>query len=72
MIFNFKFDDATTININDGCIKNITVENCKTKDFIKFKNNTLQLPTHGNAILEFENGKKMLITNSEWCSLNWI
>jgi hypothetical protein len=69
---NFKFDDSTTIEINDGVINKIIVENKKTKGFVKMENNTLELPTHGNAIIEFSNGKRMLVTNSEWCSFNWL
>ena len=68
---NFNFDGAITVPVNDGLIKCILVERSECED-VSVEDNSLSLPTASNAIIEFENGKKMLITNSEWCSLNWL
>ena len=65
----FDFTNASKIFVNDGCIKCIYVEN---SDVPNIKDNYLHLEDQGSALIEFENGKKMIITNSEWASLHWI
>ena len=67
---DFNYKSASKIEINDGCVKCIWLENSN-----KFKldsDNSVMLSDSSNALIEFENGKKMIITNSEWCSLNWV
>lgn len=66
----FNFNSASKIEINDGCIKCIWLEYSNTTEFDN--NKCVMLSDGNNAVIEFENGKKMLITNSEWSSLYWL
>lgn len=67
---DFNYSRASKVEVNDGCIKCIWLEDSEITEFDS--RNAVRLTDEGFALLEFENGKKMLITNSEWCSLNWI
>lgn len=67
---DFNYKASSKIEINDGCVKCIWLEYSKIN---KFDNEGCAVLSDGyNALIEFENGKKMIITNSEWCSLNWL
>ena len=66
----FNYVNASKIEINDGSINCIWLE-CSIQKEIN-SDNALDLTDGYNALIEFSNGKKMIITNSEWCSLNWI
>ena len=64
---NFDYTLASKVEINDGCIKCIWVENA---DKIGFDSDGELVFSLGyGAVIEFQNGKKMLITNSEWGSI---
>ncbi|MDH4127118.1 MAG: hypothetical protein OEV44_00080 [Spirochaetota bacterium] len=66
----FNYLTASMIEINDGCIKCIWLEYSNTNEFDN--EGCVMLNNGDNALIEFENGKKMIITNSEWCSLKWL
>ncbi len=70
----FHKPNATEIEINDGCIKSIWVEDFpKGKNIEEMNGNIpIQLSTGCDALIEFENGKAMLISSSEWCSLDYF
>lgn len=63
----FCFTNASRVDINDGSIKCIWLEDSKTTKLDK--DNGLQLQTGRGALIELSNGKKIIITNSEWCDL---
>lgn len=67
---DFNYDKSFKIDINDGCIRHILVEDGNS-DVIDKEGNIL-LPTACGAIIEFYNGKKMWVTNSEWVSLVFL
>jgi len=67
---DFNYNGSSKVEINDGCINCIWLENSNTKDLDNDK--SVRLTDGHNALIEFSNGKKMIITNSEWCSLNWF
>ena len=67
---DFNYNNACKVIINDGSIKCIWFENCQAQEIDE--DNSLSLSDGECALIEFTNGKKMLITNSEWCSLNWV
>jgi len=82
---SFDFKNAIIIKVEDSkinfpfikkfrrCIKQIYVEWNHRGEIPEFdEDGTLELDTGGSAIIEFTNGKKLLILNSEWCSLNWL
>ena len=67
---DFNYKAASKIEKNDGCVKCIWFEH---SEITKFDDGGCAMLSDGeNALIEFENGKRMIITNSEWCSLNWI
>jgi len=67
---DFNYYSASKIEINDGCVKCIWLENSKTTSFDD--EDCAMLSDGHNALIEFENGKEMIITNSERCSLIYI
>lgn len=67
---DFNYEGAYKLEINDGSINCIWFENCLYKELDK--NKSLYLTDGHDCLIEFSNGKKMVITNSEWCSLNWM
>ena len=69
----FDLSTAYKKEINDGFIKTIWLEDGGW-DHVGMSdcNKRVSLQTGGNAIIEFSNGKRILITNSEWCSINFI
>jgi hypothetical protein len=70
-IEDFCFSGATEIIINDGFIKSIFLEDTESKKKLLYSN-SIEIETGGNALIEFVNGKKILITNSEWASINFV
>ena len=69
-IEDFNYKASSKIEINDGCVKCVWLEYSK---ITKFDNEgRVMLHNGDNALIEFENGRKLIITNSEWCSLNWV
>ena len=66
----FDKNGASKIDINDGCVKCIWLENSETEKLDK--DNGLWLTDGYNALIELENGKMMVISNSEWGSINFI
>jgi hypothetical protein len=67
---DFDLQKAYKKEINDGFINTIWLENdngwC---DFgVSDDNTKVSLQTAGKALIQFANGKHILITNSEWCS----
>ena len=67
---DFSYNGASKVEINDGCIRCVWLE-C-SKDTTLDEDDSLILSTGCSALIEFENGKKMIVTNSEWASLNWL
>ncbi|HUW07836.1 MAG TPA: hypothetical protein VMW01_16440 [Williamwhitmania sp.] len=67
---DFNYTRAAKIDVSDGCVKCIWLERSKETEFDN--ENSVRLTDGENALIEFENGKKMIITNSEWASLNWL
>lgn len=67
---DFIYYGASKIKINDGCIICIWLEDSKIRNLDN--ENSVNLTDGRNALIEFSNGKKMIINNSEWCSLNWF
>ena len=67
----FNYRKASKVEINDGCIKCIWLEDSTITE-IKDEEEGLSLRTGKDAIIEFVNGKRVLITNSEWVNLVWL
>lgn len=67
---DFNYHEASKIELNDGSINCIWLESSNTNELDI--DNSVSLADGGYALIEFSNGKKMIITNSEWCSLNWL
>lgn len=67
---DFNYNGASKIEVNDGSINCIWLEMSNITELDN--ENSIYLTDGGFALIEFSNGKKMIITNSEWCSLNWI
>jgi hypothetical protein len=75
---DFDYENALNFEINDGCIKCIWFEECSDLERLEreYKNITeygfcINFPGL-NALIEFTNGKKMIISQSEWCTLYFI
>lgn len=68
---HFDFSNTYKREINDGFISRIWLEdgNWDPTVGISDDNKEVTLQTTGNAVIEFANGKRILIKNSEWCSL---
>lgn len=70
---DFDLDKAYKKEINDGFIKCIWLEDENWDELSVSDDNTeASLQTAGKALIEFANGKHLLITNSEWCHLYFI
>ncbi len=67
---DFNYYGASKVEINDGCIKYVWLEDSDVTE--RDADNSLSLTDGSNALIEFANGKKMIVTNSEWGSLNWL
>ena len=67
---DFDYTRASKIDVSDGCVKCVWLEESKTTKLDE--DNNVMLTDGYNALIEFENGRKMIITNSEWVSLNWL
>jgi len=67
---SFNLKDASEIKVNDGCIKSIYLQNSKETEFDK--DGSVNLSTGDNALIEFVNGKRLMINQSEWASLHWM
>jgi len=66
----FDLSTAYKKEINDGFINTIWLEDGGWDNpNVSDDNKEINLQTAGNAIIKFANGKRILITNSEWCSL---
>lgn len=73
-MIEFDKTSAQEIVINDGLIKSIWLE-CTTFDSKSEgfdSDGVLELFTGENALIEFVNGKNLLITNSEWSFLSFL
>jgi hypothetical protein len=69
----FDLSTAYRKDINDGFINTIWLEDAGWDHVgVSDDNKEIDLQTAGNALIEFSNGKRILITNSEWCSINFI
>lgn len=68
---SFNFESASKIEVNDGFIKCIWLQNVEYMRTPERKDEWVDLAVGGDAVIEFENGKKMYISNSEWCSVCW-
>jgi hypothetical protein len=68
----FNYNSAKQIQINDGFIKCVWLEYITEPYSSTPKDNEVSLYDGCGALIEFENGRKILITNSEWCSLKII
>ena len=68
---DFDLQKAYKKQINDGFINTIWLEdgNWDSTLGVSDDNTEVSLQTAGKALIEFDNGKRILITNSEWCSL---
>lgn len=67
---DFDFTGCKKIEVNDDFIKAIYLEDGYYDN--KLIDNSLNLPTGGSALIQFMCGKVILITNSEWGSLNFF
>jgi hypothetical protein len=67
----FDLSTAYKKEINNGFINTIWLEddNWDSTLGVSDDNTEVSLQTAGKALIEFANGKRILITNSEWCSL---
>jgi hypothetical protein len=68
---DFDLQKAYKKEINDGFINTVWLED-ENWDYavgVSDDNTKVSLQTAGKALIEFANGKHILITNSEWCSL---
>lgn len=68
MIFPFNYTEAGEIKINDGLIKSIFIEGNKSPTMDS--DGEIELTTGGDACIEFENGKKLYFSTSEWGQIN--
>jgi hypothetical protein len=68
---DFDLTKAYKKEINDGFIKCIWLEddNWDSTLGVSDDNTEVSLQTAGKAIIQFANGKHILVDNSEWCSL---
>lgn len=66
---DFNFNNASLKKVSDGCIDQIWLEDSEQTEI---KDNCITLNDGSNALIEFTNGRKMIITNSEWSSMNFI
>jgi hypothetical protein len=67
---DFDLQKAYKKEINDGFINTIWLED-ENWDYtvgVSDDNTKVSLQTGGKALIQFANGKHILITNSEWCS----
>lgn len=71
-ISDFDMTNCKEIKIEDGFIKSIFAEKCRSFKDAELEGNTIELTTGCNAMIEFINGYKILITNSEWGSITII
>ncbi len=65
----FNKEHASEVVINDGCIKSIWLEHSVKTKLDGY--DQIDLETGSWAMIEFCNGKSMIITNSEWSSLQY-
>lgn len=74
LLESFDKEKAYKKEINDGFIKCIYLEddNWDSTVGVSEDNTDIGLQTAGNALIEFANGKHILVHNSEWCSLSII
>lgn len=68
---DFDFSNTYKKEINDGFISRIWLEDEDWDSTVGISddNKEVTLQTAGDAVIEFSNGKRILIRNSEWCSL---
>lgn len=68
---DFDFSNTYKKDINDGFINRIWLEDEDWDSTVGVSddNKEVTLQTAGDAVIEFANGKRILIRNSEWCSL---
>jgi hypothetical protein len=67
---DFDLQKAYKKEINDGFINTVWLED-ENWDYavgVSDDNTKVSLQTAGKALIEFANGKHILIKNSEWCS----
>lgn len=67
---NFDYSKAYKVEINDGSINCIWFEEGGLQNMSEPME--LWLTDGHDALIEFSNGKKMIISNSEWCCLMWL
>jgi hypothetical protein len=67
---DFDLQKAYKKEINDGFINTVWLEdeNWDSSVGVSDDNTKVSLQTAGKALIEFANGKHILIKNSEWCS----
>lgn len=75
---DFDYGNACKVEINDGSIKCIWYDECLTTEDLERKCKeitdegfSIEMPGQ-NALIEFTNGKKMIVNHSEWCFLYFI
>jgi hypothetical protein len=70
---DFDLEKAYKKEINDGFINTIWLEDDNWDGLgVSDDNTEASLQTAGKALIQFANGKHLLITNSEWCKLYFI
>ena len=70
---DFDLEKAYKKEINDGFINCIWLQDDKWDGLgVSDDNTEASLQTAGSALIQFANGKHLLITNSEWCKLYFI
>ena len=69
---DFDHRHSTMIHIGGDLVEQIEVEKGGGDLSYDWSEKTIHLPTHGNAIIYFTNGHKMLITNSEWAAIQLL
>ena len=65
----FDYSMASKIDVNNGCIKCIWLEDSQRSVLY---DNSVMFTDGCNALIEFENGGKIIITNSEGGSINFM
>jgi len=63
----FNYSNASKVEVNAGGIKCIWLEGSNIRKIDH--DGCVELETGEYAIIELENGKRILITNSEWASI---
>ena len=65
---------AKIIEVNDDCVKRIILfRNYRGEEAGGLmEDGSIDVSSEGSAVIEFQNGKKLEATNSEWGALYWL